>query len=144
MTAGPIKLARPVIIVIAAVAVMLGAAASAWAEANVSVSFDGKMRGQARFEDYGDYFKICDRERDNLPVSVRFSYIRRDGSRQTGTHRHTAGVDGIGNVGPGGITDIGCSFGNHNFAEGSRVWFQACVEHAGGNLTCSRTQVTRA
>ena len=38
------------------------------------------------------------------------------------------------------ITDIGCSYGNHNFAERSRVWFQACVGGA-EPLTCGKTIV---
>lgn len=62
---------------------------------------------------------------------------------QRGTHWHKAGVEGFGNRGPLGRTR-GCSYGNHNFAEHHKVWFQACVAHAGGNLTCSETQVTTA
>jgi hypothetical protein len=144
MTARAIRSAGTVLamVLVAATATMVFAAAYARADARVSVAYDGHLRAEAQFEDYGDYFKICDRRRDNLPVAVRFSYIRRDGTRQTGTHWHTAGVDKIGNVGPGGITDVGCSYGNHNFAEKSRVWFQACVGHGGGALTCGKTIVT--
>jgi hypothetical protein len=37
----------------------------------------------------------------------------------------------------------GCSFYDHNFAEGRRVWFQACVaQPEEGVLTCGHTQVT--
>lgn len=146
MTRGPIRssVALPIlaILAVAAAALMSFAAASARADASVSVAYDGHLRAVVKFEDHGDYFKICDRRRDNLPVAVRFSYISRNGTRLTGTHWHMAGVDAIGNVGPGGITDPGCSYGDHNFAERSRVWFQACVRHVGGALTCGRTEVT--
>ena len=56
-------------------------------------------------------------------------------------HRHTSPSEQeVPHLGPGGITDIGCSYGNHNFAERSRVWFQACVGGA-EPLTCGKTIV---
>jgi hypothetical protein len=132
------------IVVAAAVAVMLGAAASARADASVSVSVDGHLRGLATFYDNGDYFVICDKRKDNLPVAVRYSYIRKNGTIQRGAHWHTTGVDGRGNPNHQGTQIYGCSYGLHDFAENRRVWFQACVRHEGGALTCSKTQVTRA
>jgi hypothetical protein len=137
------KVAKPAIVVIAAVAMVLSASVVALADSHRNVSFDGHLRGQASFVSEGDWFRICDKRQDNLPVAVRFSYIRENGSTQRGTHWHTAGVDGSGNRGPLGRTR-GCSYGNHNFGEHRRVWFQACVQHAGGNLTRSSTQVTPA
>jgi hypothetical protein len=137
----------PAIIVVAAVAVMLSAPASAKANPSVSVSFDGHLRAVATFIEFGDWFQICDHRRDGLPVAVRFSYIRKDGSIQRGIHWHAAGVEGIGNSPPPdapGLIGPGCSFGNHDFGEGRRVWFQACVRHADGHLQCGRTEVTRA
>jgi hypothetical protein len=131
------------IIVAAAVAITLGAAASAQANAFSDVSLDGDLRGGAAFLDSGDWFVICDEYRDDLPLAVRYSYIRKDGTTQTGTHWHKAGVDGLGNRGPTGPAR-GCSFGNHDFAEDRRVWFHACVAHVGGALTCSKTEVTKA
>ena len=127
--------------VVAAVAVILGAAAAARADATQSVTFGGHVRGEAAFFDSVDHesFRICDVYRDNLPVVVRFSYIRKNGTRQTGAHWHSAGVDGLGNRGV-----RGCSAGSHNFAEGRRVWFQTCVRHVGGAETCSPTEVTVA
>jgi hypothetical protein len=129
---------------LAATAALLFTAAPAQANTNVSVSFDGHIRGLATFIPSGDWLRICDRRKDNLPVAVRFSYIRKNGTRQTGTHWHTAGVDGLGNRGPEGERRKGCSYGNHNFGEGRSVWFQACVRHAGGALTCSKTVRTTA
>ena len=118
-------------VLVAAAAVLLGAAAAANADAMQSVSLGGHVRGQAAF--------FSDVDRDNLPVVVRFSYIRKNGTRQTGSHWHKAGVDGLGNRGV-----RGCSAGSHNFGEGRRVWFQACVAHASGNLTCREVEVTVA
>jgi hypothetical protein len=132
------------IAVVAAVAAMLGATTSAQASATVSVSFDGHLRGLATFIDDGDDFRICDERKDNLPVAVRYSYIRKNGTIQRGTHWHTAGVDGPGSPDSDGFVAKGCSFGLHDFKEGRRVWFQACVKQIGGALTCSNTQVTRA
>ena len=128
-------------VLVAAAAVMLGAATSAHADATQSISLGGHVRGQAAFFASVDNesFRICDRYRDNLPVVVRFSYIRKNGTRQAGAHWHKAGVDGLGN---GGVR--GCSSGSHNFGEGRRVWFQACVGHGGGNLTCREVEVTVA
>jgi hypothetical protein len=133
-----IKLAMALV---AAAAVTLAAATAAHADATQSISLGGHVRGQAAFfaDVDGESFRICDRHRDNLPVVVRFSYIRKNGTRQTGAHWHKAGVDGLGN---GGVR--GCSSGSHNFGEGRRVWFQACVGHGGGNLTCREVEVTVA
>jgi hypothetical protein len=94
------KVPTPAIVVVAAVAVMLSAPASAKANPSVSVSFDGHLRAVATFIQFGDWFQICDHRRDGLPVAVRFSYIRKDGSIQRGIHWHTAGVQGIGNSPP--------------------------------------------
>ncbi len=130
-----------VVAAVAAVAVALTAAAVAMADAKDTVSFEGHVRGESAFFDDidGESFRICDRSRDNMPVGVRFSYIRKNGTRQTGAHWHTAGVDGLGNRGV-----RGCSAGSHNFGEGRRVWFQTCIKHQGGALTCSPTEVTVA
>ena len=137
-SAAALKLA---IVVSGAVALTLTAAVTARADATQSVSFGGHVRGEAAFFDHVDHetFRICDVYRDNLPVVVRFSYIRKNGTRQTGAHWHTAGVGGLGNRGV-----RGCSAGSHNFAEGRRVWFQTCVRHVGGAETCSPTEVTVA
>jgi hypothetical protein len=141
----PARLSMLAIAVFATVAATLGVAASARAaDATVSVSFDGHLRGVAAFRGIGDWLEICDERRDGLPVAVRYSYIRKNGTVQRGTHFHTAGVGGLGNPGFLGLRSPGCSFGNHNFGEGRRVWIQACVQHGDGTETCSKTQVTRA
>jgi hypothetical protein len=126
---------------LATVAVMLTLATGVQADAWQTVQYGGHVRGDTAFFDDvdGESFRICDRYRDNLPVVVRFSYIRKNGTRQTGAHWHKAGVDGRGNSGV-----RGCSAGSHNFGEGRRVWFQTCVRHVGGALTCSPTEVTVA
>jgi hypothetical protein len=126
----------------AAAAVLLSAAASARADAKVSVSLDGHLRGVVSFVHSGDHFTVCDKRKDNLPVGVRYAYMRKDDTRQTGAHWHTVGVDGRGNPNEHGTQIYGCSYGEHDFAEGSNLWFQACVRNTGGALTCSRTQVT--
>jgi hypothetical protein len=133
--------AKLAVIAVVAAAVMLGAAAAARADATQTISFGGHVRGEAAFfEDIdGESFRICDLYRDNLPVVVRFSYIRKNGTRQTGAHWHKTGVDGLGNRGV-----RGCSAASHNFGEGRRVWYQACVGHAGGALTCNDVEVTTA
>ncbi len=128
----------------AAAAMTLGAAASASADANVSVSFGGHIRGLATFYSAGDEFRICDRQRDNLPVGVRYSYVRTNGTTQRGQHWHYWGVDGVGNPDSHGYPEKGCSYGDHNFGERRRVWFQACVGQPDeGHVTCGKTQVTR-
>ena len=129
------------LLAIAAVMALVGTT-QARADANVSVSFDGHIRGLATYIQDGDWMRICDRREDGLPVYVRFSYIKKNGQRQTGSHAHKAGVNNPGNPGPEGRRK-GCSYGNHNFGEGRTVWIQACVGHAGGNLTCSKVQATR-
>jgi hypothetical protein len=133
-----------VIVGAAALAVTLGTASYALANADQTVSLDGSVRGEALFIDGGDRFRICDLKRDNLPVGVRYSYIRKNGTVQRGAHWHTAGVDGFGSPLITGFRMPGCSFGEHNFGEGRRVWYQACVRHAGGALTCSEVEVTAA
>jgi hypothetical protein len=147
MTGGRISLSSTVpklaIVAAAAVAIILGAAASARATTEVSVSYDGHLRGLATFRDIGDWFEICDERADNLPVAVRYSYIRKDDSTQRGTHWHKVGKDGFG-PSQNGLALEGCSFFNHDFAEDRRVWFQACVGHPGGTLTCGKTEVTVA
>lgn len=132
---------KAVVAVVAAVAVALVAAAGALADAKDAVWHEGHIRGESAFFDDidGESFRICDVRKDNLPVGVRFSYIRRNGTRQTGAHWHKTGVDGLGNRGV-----RGCSAGSHNFGEGRRVWFQTCIRHRGGALTCSPTEVTVA
>jgi hypothetical protein len=136
---------RVAIALTAALAVMLGAAIGAQADSYKSAVFNGHRVGLAGFQSYGDWFEVCDEEKDNLPVGVRFSYIRKDGTRQTGSHWHEAGVDGLGNRAPeGNFRRRGCSYGNHNFGEGRSVWFQACVIHPGGSETCSPVQRTTA
>jgi hypothetical protein len=143
MTTNPsLTVTRLAIAVVAAAAVMLTAAGVAVADATDRVSHGGHVRGDTYFEDSidgGEAFRICDRYRDNLPVGVRYAYIRKDDKRQTGAHWHTAGVAGEGNAGV-----KGCSTGSHNFGEGRRVWFQTCLRHVGGALTCSQTEVTTA
>jgi hypothetical protein len=127
----------------AALAVTLSVAASAQADANVSVSFDGHIRGLASFIAWGDDFRICDRRADNLPVAIRYSYIRKNGTTQRGYHWHTAGVAGLGAPDANGTRMHGCSYGLHNFGENRKVWFQACVgQQEESTLTCGRTQVT--
>jgi hypothetical protein len=128
----------------AAVGVMLSVATSARADASVSVSFDGELRGEAYFREYGDSFLVCDRYQDRLPVGVRFSYIRKNDTKQTGAHWHTAGVKGKGSPYPNGTSVFGCSYGEHNFGEDRPVWFQVCVRHPGGALSCSKTEKTAA
>jgi hypothetical protein len=132
----------PALALLAALAVVLSAAASARADAKKSVSLDGHLRGVASFFHHGDYFYVCDERQDNLPVGVRYSYMRKNGTRQTGSHWHTTGVEGRGNPNENGTQVYGCSYGEHDFAERSRVWFQACVRHPGGSETCSKTEVT--
>jgi hypothetical protein len=136
------KVPKLAIVVVAAVAVTLSAAASAWADRTVSVAFDDHLRAQATYVAFGDWLKVCDRRRDNLPVVVRFSYIRKNGTRQTGSHWHRAGVDGLGNRDWNGMRFPGCSYGNHDFGEGRSVWLQACARHPGGALTCGETVKT--
>jgi hypothetical protein len=140
MKANPIMQLATVVVV--AVAVMLSATAPARADAVVSVSYDGHLRAYASFLDWGDWLSVSDERKDGLPVAVRFSYIRKNGTKQTGTHWHTAGVDGFGNPNPDGIRIRGTSFGNHNFGERRWVWFHACVRHPGGALTCGKTEKT--
>ena len=148
MTRAPISLSsrlpKLAVILGAAVALMLGAATSARADASVSISFDEELRGEAYFREYGDSFLVCDRHQDGLPVGVRFSYIRKNRSRQTGAHWHTTGVKGKGSPYPNGTRVYGCSFGDHNFGENRPVWFQVCVRHRGGALSCSETEKTAA
>ena len=148
MTRPPIslfgRLPKLALVLSAAVAVMLGAASSARADASVSVSLDEELRGEAYFREHGDSFLVCDRYQDGLPVGVRFSYIRKNRSRQTGAHWHTAGVRGQGSPYPNGTSVFGCSFGDHNFGENRPVWFQVCVRHGGGALSCSETEKTAA
>ena len=133
---------KVVLLVALTAAMALVGATQARADANVSVSFDEHIRGLATYIQDGDWMRICDRRRDGLPVYIRFSYIKKNGERQTGSHAHTAGVDKPGNAGPEGRRK-GCSYGNHNLGEKRTVWIQACVGHAGGNLTCSKVQPTR-
>jgi len=145
MISSCVTVARVAIAIAAAMAVMLGAAAAARADATQTISFSGHLRGEAAFFDDvdGETFRICDRYKDNLPVVVRFSYIRKNGTRQTGAHWHTAGVDGRGTPDSGGYRQQGCSYGLHDFGEGRRVWFQACVKQPEeGTVTCGRTEVT--
>jgi hypothetical protein len=135
--------AKVAIALAAAVAVTLSVAASARADADVSVSFDGHIRGLASFIAWGDDFRICDRRADNLPVYVRYSYVRKNGTTQRGSHSHTFGVNGLGAPDWNGTRMHGCSYGLHNFGEGRKVWFQACVSQPEeSTLTCGRTQVT--
>jgi hypothetical protein len=140
---GSMRLPKLVLLIAVAAAMALVSATQARADASVSVSYDGHIRGLATFIADGDWMRICDRRQDGLPVIVRFSYIRKNGSRQTGSHIHTQGVDGAGNAGPEGARK-GCSYGNHNFGEHRSVWLQACVRHGGGALTCSKTTKTTA
>jgi hypothetical protein len=137
------SIAKTAVALVAAVAVTLSVAASAHADADVSVAFDGHIRGLATFIAWGDDFRICDRRRDNLPVYVQYSYIRKNGTTQRGGHSHIFGVGGLGAPDWNGTRMHGCSYGLHNFAENSRVWFRACVGHPEeSTLTCGRTQVT--
>jgi opacity protein-like surface antigen len=143
MSARTIGFAKSAFALVAAVAVTLSVAASAQADANVSVSFDGHIRGLATFFSIGDEFRICDRRRDNLPVGVRYSYIRKNGTTQRGQHWYSMGVGGVGEPDSHGYREKGCSYDDHNFGEGRRVWFQACVgQPEEGHFTCSKTQVT--
>jgi hypothetical protein len=148
MTGGQVSLSRAAprlaVALLAAVALMLGGATSARADASVSVSLDEELRGEAYFREYGDSFLVCDRHQDALPVGVRFSYIRKNRTRQTGAHWHTAGVKGKGSPYPNGTSVYGCSYGDHNFGEDRPVWFQVCVRHRGGALSCSETEKTAA
>ena len=137
----PSRLAKVALLVAVAAAMALIAATQARANVNVSVSYDGHIRGLATYISDGDWMKICDRRRDGLPVVIRFSYIKKNGQRQTGAHTHSRGVDHAGNAGPEGARK-GCSYGNHNFGEHRTLWIQACVRHGGGALTCSKTQKT--
>jgi hypothetical protein len=124
---------------------MLSAAGQARAdEASVSVSMDGHIRGLAYFHDEGDWFEICDKRQDGFPAQLRYSYIRKDGTTQRGVVAHWRGARGIGTPNRYGQTFLGCSFENHNFGEGRKVWIQACVRQSAEVLTCSKTQVTRA
>jgi hypothetical protein len=133
----PVRLA---LVVVLAAAMALIAATQARANRSVSVSFDGHIRGLATYISEGDWMKICDRRQDGLPVIIRFSYIKKNGQRQTGSTIHTKGVDGIGTPGPEGARRS-CSYSNHNFGERRSVWIQACVRHSGA-LTCSPVQKT--
>jgi hypothetical protein len=149
MTGEPISLSRAVprlaAVLVVALAVMLSSAGSAGADnASVSVSFDGHIRGLAYFHDDGDWLEICDERQDGLPVQLRYSYIRKDGTTQWGVVAHYKGRRGAGTPNRYGQTFLGCSFENHNFGEGRRVWIQACVRRSTEVLTCSKTQVTRA
>jgi hypothetical protein len=139
------NIAKVAVVLVAAAAVALSAAASARADADVSVSFDGHRRALATFIAYGDEFRICDTQRDNLPVAVRYSYVRKNGNTQRGTHWHVQGVDGVGTPQKStGYRQEGCSFFDHDFAEHRRVWVQACVRQPEeGTLSCGSTQVTR-
>jgi hypothetical protein len=124
---------------------MLSVAGSVRADdASVSVSFDGHIRGLAHFHEVGDWLEICDERQDGLPVQVRYSYIRKDGTTQRGVLVHYKGRRGVGTPNRYGQTFLGCSFENHNFGENRRVWIQACVRRSIEVLTCSKTQVTRA
>src|SRR5262245_27792500 len=107
--------------VVSAAAVTFGVATGASADATQALPFEGHMRAQAAFFDHVDHesFRICDLYRDGMPVGVQFSYIRKNGTRQTGALWHTAGVEGLGNRGV-----RGCSAESHNFAEGRRVWYR--------------------
>jgi hypothetical protein len=152
MRRGPIGLSRRVprlavvLVAAAAVAATLSTAGSAraGADANVSVSFDGHIRGLATFFAAGDELRICDRRRDGLPVQLQYSYIRKNGTTQRGIVVHTRGVDGVGSPAKDGVGEKGCSYEDHNFGEERRVWIQACVRRSLEVLTCSKTQVTLA
>jgi hypothetical protein len=142
MTISPsFAITRLVIAVVAALAVTLCAATVALADAKDAVTFEGKVRGDTAFFDDidGESFRVCDRYRDRMPVGLRFSYMRKNGTRQTGSLWHKTGVDGLGNSGV-----RGCSASSHNFGERRRVWFQTCIRHVGGALTCSPVEVTVA
>jgi hypothetical protein len=129
-----------ILVVVAAVYPTTASVADPPASVEASVSFHGDLRGVASFIHDGDWFEICDRRKDNLPVAVRFSYIRKNGTIQRGIHWHTAGVEGYGNRAPNGAHYPGCSYGNHNFGETRSVWFHACVRHADMHLQCGRTE----
>src|SRR4051812_10012595 len=134
-------LGKAATVALATIAMVLGAAAVASADRNINVSMGGHLRGTASFIAEGDWLRICDKRQDNLPVAVRYSYLKKNHQVQRGTLFHTAGMNGFGTPGPLGRTR-GCSYGNHNFAENSSVWLQACVRDSGANLTCSPTVKT--
>jgi hypothetical protein len=134
---------KTVIALAVAMTVTLSVAESARADANVSVSFGGHIRGLATFFSDGDEFRICDRRKDNLPVGLRYSYIRKNGKTQRGGVWHPWGVDGVGAPDRYGYTEKGCTYDDHDFGEGRKVWFQACVgQPEEEHFTCGPTQVT--
>jgi hypothetical protein len=130
-------------VVVTAVAVMLGAASSARADASVSVSFHGHLRGVASFD--GGDFRICDERTDNLPVAVRYSYIRQDDTPVRRVQWHTAGAEGSGRPRFPGQFATGCSYAPTQFIGKDRpVWIQACVRHENRSLQCSKVQRTES
>ena len=131
------------IVVVTAVAVMLSAAGSARADASVSVSFHGHLRGIAYF--HGGDLKSCDKRKDNLPVAVRYSFIRQDDTPVRRTQWHTAGVEGSGRPRIPGQFVTGCSYAPAQFIGKDRpVWIQACVRHENRSLQCSKVQRTKS
>ena len=114
------SVAKAAVVLVVAMAMTLGVTSSARADANVSVSFGGHIRGLATFFSAGDEFRICDRRKDNLPVGLRYSYIRKNGTTQRGGVWHQWGVDGVGAPDSHGYQEKGCSYDDHNFGEGRR------------------------
>lgn len=106
------RLHRASVVGASAAALLLGFASSASAGITNTSSVEG---GYAIFQDYGDKFVVCDTALDGWSVYVTYTYIRKDGTEQRGTHYNTAGNDT-------------CRTFDHDFGEGRTVNFRACLD----------------
>jgi hypothetical protein len=110
----------------ASAVVVLGAATAAHADGSSSV------RGaSATFISYGDKFRVCDTSLDGYNAYVDYTYVRIDGSYQTGTHFVTTGNGTCGTF-------------DHDFGEGRPVNFRACVQFPLGVDPCDTWRVALA
>lgn len=99
------------------------AQASGTQTTQISIRYQGIIRGYSKFYSYGDKFKVCDQKSDGLSVGTRYGYIRKDGTHQNGSHW----VGGAGT----------CRTFDHDFGEGRNVWFQTCVKRGSTLLGCT-------
>lgn len=105
-------LRRAAVVLAAAMALLVGHATSAAAGISATSVTIG---GYAVFQDYGDKFIVCDKVEDGWSVYVEYTYIRIDGSEQSGTHYNSNGYNT-------------CFMFDHDFGEGRTVNFRACTD----------------
>ena len=98
----------------AGAAILLGGATAAYAGTDAVSSRPGVT---VNFISYGDKFKVCDTSLDGYNVYADYTYVRIDGSYQTGTHYLSTGNNT-------------CKTYDHDFGEGRIVNFRACVDRA--------------